>query len=152
MAQKIILKRSAVPNKVPTTIDLDLGEMGLNTYDGEMYFKKNNGAESIVKIATTNNLKTINSTNLIGTGNINVSLPTKSGVKINTDFTGNPKKTIVTFSTAFSDNNYSISITGEDARTWSIESKTASGFTINANANTGLTGNVYYIAVKHGEV
>lgn len=152
MAQKIILKRSAVPNKVPTTIDLDLGEMGLNTYDGEMYFKKNNGAESIVKIATTNNLKTINSTNLIGTGNLIVSLPTKSNVVLPEQFTGNPKKANITFTTAFSDNNYSISVIGEDSRTWVIENKSSTGFTINANANQALTGNTFYIAIKHGEV
>ena len=152
MATIIQFKRTNTANKVPTTTDITLGEICINTTDGEMFFKKDNGAESIIKLASTNNLKTVNDNNLIGTGNINVSLPTKSGVKINTDFTGNPKKTIVTFSTAFSDNNYSISITGEDARTWSIESKTASGFTINANANTELTGNVYFIATKHGEV
>lgn len=47
----IQLKRSAVPAKTPTTSDLALGEIGINTYDGSMYFKKNNGSDAIVKIA-----------------------------------------------------------------------------------------------------
>ena len=50
MANKIVIKRSNVPAKVPTTAQLDLGELALNTYDGKLYLKKNDGAESIVQI------------------------------------------------------------------------------------------------------
>lgn len=152
MPQKIILKRSSVPNKVPITSAIELGEIGMNTYDGEMYFKKDNGTETIIKIASSNNLKTINNNNIIGSGNLIVSLPTKSNVILPEQFTGNPKKAIITFTTAFSDNNYSISVIGEDSRTWVIENKSSTGFTINANANQALTGNTFYIAIKHGEV
>jgi hypothetical protein len=35
MAVNIKLKRSAVPGKIPTTSSLELGELALNTYDGE---------------------------------------------------------------------------------------------------------------------
>lgn len=35
---------------VPTTSQLDLGELAINTYDGRMYLKRNNGTESIVEI------------------------------------------------------------------------------------------------------
>ena len=51
MANTIQLKRSAVPAKVPTTGDLALGELAINTYDGNLFIKKNNGSDSIVKIA-----------------------------------------------------------------------------------------------------
>jgi hypothetical protein len=51
MAQTIKIKRSAVPGKVPTTSDLDLGELGLNTYDGKLFTKKDDGAESIVELS-----------------------------------------------------------------------------------------------------
>ena len=47
----IQLKRSAVPSKVPTTTDLSLGEIAINTYDGNMFIKKNNGSDAVVKIA-----------------------------------------------------------------------------------------------------
>lgn len=50
MANKIQVKRSAVSGKVPTTSDLDLGEIGVNTFDGKMYIKKDSGTASIVEI------------------------------------------------------------------------------------------------------
>jgi hypothetical protein len=51
MANTIKLKRSSVAGKVPTTSDLSLGELGLNTYDGKLYAKKSvSGTESIVEI------------------------------------------------------------------------------------------------------
>lgn len=50
MANKILVKRSAVASKVPTTSDLDLGEIGINTYDGKLYIKKDNGTASVVEI------------------------------------------------------------------------------------------------------
>jgi hypothetical protein len=50
MANKIQIKRSAVPGKVPTTGDLDLGELGLNTFDGKLFTKKDDGEQTIVEI------------------------------------------------------------------------------------------------------
>ena len=50
MANTIKVKRSAVPTKVPTTSDLDLGEIAVNTYDGKMYIKKDDGTPAIVQI------------------------------------------------------------------------------------------------------
>lgn len=57
-------------------------------------------------------------------------------------FTGNPKKATVTFSSALPDTNYTIKIEGGDSRVWSWESKTTTGFVINANANQPLTVDV----------
>lgn len=51
MASTIKLKRSAVAGKAPTTSDLALGELALNTYDGKLYTKKDNGTESIVELS-----------------------------------------------------------------------------------------------------
>jgi len=51
MAQTVQLKRSAVAGKVPTTSDLSLGELALNTYDGKLYTKKDNGSASIVELS-----------------------------------------------------------------------------------------------------
>ena len=50
MANTIKLRRSAVQGAVPTTAQLQLGELAINTYDGKLYLKKNNGTESIVEI------------------------------------------------------------------------------------------------------
>ncbi|MDB4507485.1 DUF4183 domain-containing protein [bacterium] len=53
MAQTIKLKRSATAGNVPSTSDLELGEVALNTTDGKMYIKKSvGGTESIVELGT----------------------------------------------------------------------------------------------------
>ena len=78
-------------------------------------------------------------------------LLTKSGQVAQGVFSGNPKKADVTFTTPFTNNNYSISIIGGDSRSWSYESKSGSGFTINANANQNLTQPVLWIAIAQGE-
>jgi len=45
----IKLRRSGVGGKIPTTAQLDLGEVALNTHDGRIYIKKSvNSVESIV--------------------------------------------------------------------------------------------------------
>lgn len=78
-------------------------------------------------------------------------LRAKSGVISAGSFTGNPKKATVAFSTAFTTTNYGVVITGEDARSWTIEGKLAAGFTASANSNTTLAGNTYWMASLYGE-
>jgi hypothetical protein len=50
MANIVKLKRSAVASAVPTTAQLDLGELAINTFDGKLFLKRNNGTETIVEI------------------------------------------------------------------------------------------------------
>jgi len=53
MAQTIKLKRSAVAGRIPSTSDLDLGEIGINTVDGKAYIKKSvSGVESVVQLGS----------------------------------------------------------------------------------------------------
>lgn len=53
MAQTIKLKRSATQGATPTTSQLALGEVAINTYDGKLYIKKDvGGTESIVEIGS----------------------------------------------------------------------------------------------------
>ena len=51
MTQLIKLKRSAISGKVPLLADLDLGELALNTFDGKLYTKKDDGTASIVELS-----------------------------------------------------------------------------------------------------
>ena len=50
MAQTIKLKRSSTEGAIPSTSSLALGEVAINTYDGKMYIKKNDGSDSVVEI------------------------------------------------------------------------------------------------------
>lgn len=50
MSTNIKLKRSAVQGKIPTTSSLELGELAINTYDGKLFLKKDNGTEAIVDV------------------------------------------------------------------------------------------------------
>jgi hypothetical protein len=59
MANVVKLKRSAVQGRNPTVSDLQLGEVALNTYDGNLFFKKDDGAQAIVQVATTNGEQTL---------------------------------------------------------------------------------------------
>ena len=54
MSQQILIKRSSVAGKTPTTVQLSLGELAINTYDGKVFLKKNVlGTESIVEVGAT---------------------------------------------------------------------------------------------------
>jgi hypothetical protein len=43
-------KRSAVSGKAPTLADLGLGELAINTFDGKLYMRKDNGTASIIEV------------------------------------------------------------------------------------------------------
>jgi hypothetical protein len=67
MSNTVKLKRSAVASKVPATTDLALGELALNTYDGNLFFKKSvSGTDSIVAVATLNGSQTLTNKTLSG--------------------------------------------------------------------------------------
>jgi hypothetical protein len=59
MANVVKLKRSAVAGKNPTTSDLEFGELAINTYDGNLFFKKNaGGTDELVTVASLVNNQT----------------------------------------------------------------------------------------------
>lgn len=87
MAQTIKLKRSATQGATPATSALELGEVAINTYDGKMFIKKDDGSESIVEIGASSGIANVvedttpqlggnldlNSSNITGTGNIDIT-------------------------------------------------------------------------------
>lgn len=58
MAQVVKLKRTAVAGKVPSVSNLELGELAINTFDGRIFFEKDNGVPSIQHVVTTNSSTT----------------------------------------------------------------------------------------------
>jgi hypothetical protein len=59
MANVVKLKRSAVSGKVPTVSQLQLGEVALNTFNGNLFFKKDDGSQSIVTVTTNDGQQTL---------------------------------------------------------------------------------------------
>jgi len=65
MSNQVLIKRSAVQSKNPATNDLSLGELALNTYDGNLFFKKSpGGVDSIVAVATLDGTQTLTNKSL----------------------------------------------------------------------------------------
>ena len=60
MATVIQFKRSSTQNSVPTTSDLALGELAVNTYHGRFYTEKNDGSAAIVEVGSNPKTLTIN--------------------------------------------------------------------------------------------
>ena len=52
MAQLVKLKRTSVEGRKPTTSNIALGELAINTFDGKIYFEKDNGSLAILEVAT----------------------------------------------------------------------------------------------------
>ena len=50
MSNTLLLKRSGVANTVPGTGNLALGELAINTFDGKLYTKIDNGVVSVVEL------------------------------------------------------------------------------------------------------
>jgi hypothetical protein len=70
MANKVVLKRSAVTGRNPTTSDLALGELAINTYDGNLFFKKDDGTASILSVATLTSTQTLTNKTLENTNTV----------------------------------------------------------------------------------
>ena len=64
-SQVVKLKRTAVEGKVPNTSNIELGELAINTYDGRIFFEKDNGTATIQQVVTTNS-QTTGSLNILG--------------------------------------------------------------------------------------
>ena len=59
MANKILIKRTGTQNRVPTTSDLDLAELAINTYDGRLFAKKTVAGNSSIVDLTENDEVTL---------------------------------------------------------------------------------------------
>lgn len=60
MATLIQFKRSSTQSAVPSTGDLSLGELAVNTYHGRFYTEKNDGSAAVVEVGSNPATLTIN--------------------------------------------------------------------------------------------
>lgn len=70
----------------------------------------------------------------------------KAGAIAPSAFSGTPSSSAITFVTPMATANYGVSVIGGDARSWTIDSKTVNGFTINSNSIVALTTSASWIA------
>jgi hypothetical protein len=93
MAQNILLKRSGVAGKTPTTSSLSVGEVAINTYDGKVFLHKSGSVDTIEQIVVTNTIVT-GSITLTQTGSfgelvVNNDVNVAGGVYVTGDIVGN---------------------------------------------------------------
>ena len=114
---------------------------GSQTIDGSLTKTLGNG--DVIQI-------TSDGSNWLVTGGIGsnvISNSVKSGNISSGLFTGLPLSYNVVFTNQFTNSNYSPVVTGGDARSWTVENITVTGFTINSNSNTSLSNTTFWIAV-----
>ena len=75
----------------------------------------------------------------------------KSGIVSGSAFSGSSRTSSVSFTKPFPNNNYSITVTGDNSRTWTISNRVSGSFTINTNSAQVLSGSVYWQAITVGE-
>ena len=66
MSQKILLRRSNLAGKVPTTASIDLGELAINTTDGRAFLKKDDGVNVTIEQLVVTGAEVTGSINLTG--------------------------------------------------------------------------------------
>jgi phage-related tail fiber protein len=132
MAQTIFLKRSSVPGKKPSTEQLGLGELAINTADGKVFLKKNDGTESVVEVGPVTSVA----------GKVGDVALTKADVGLtNVDNTADAFKTVANANTIT--NPRTISMTGDV--TWVSDPFNGSSNVTGTStlANSGVTAGTY---------
>jgi hypothetical protein len=81
-----------------------------------------------------------------GGGGTSVDNYLKAGTASIAEFAGTPYSASITFAASFASSSYSVAVMGVDARAWTVTDKATTGFTINSNSNTLLTGPVSWVA------
>jgi hypothetical protein len=77
MANQIILKRSSTAGKVPTTAQLALGELAINTHDGKIFIKKDNGVPAVVEIGGVTSVSGLTGDVVLSTADVSEDLSYK---------------------------------------------------------------------------
>ncbi len=132
MANTIVLKRSATPGKVPTTSQLALGEIAINTNDGLIYIKKDDGVTaSVVQIGGVTSVNGETGSVTIDTGDI-----TENG---NLFFTNARARAALSAGSGITYNSSTGAISTTQTLTTS-GSPTFAGLTL--TGNMGITGSI----------
>jgi hypothetical protein len=91
MAQKVLLKKSSVPGKIPQPTDLDFGELALNYAEGLLYYKTSSNTISTIgrNASTASALQTARTISLSGDVTGSVSFDGSADVTISATISAN---------------------------------------------------------------
>lgn len=165
MAQTIKLKRSATQGAVPSTSQLALGEIAINTYDGKLFIKRDGGTESIVELggdstsaySKTTFTATASQTTFAVTYTVGFVDVYLNGVKLllNTDYTANNGTSVVLTSGANTGDNVEI-IAFSGTTLLQVAEFTLDKFTYTATASqttfSGADNNTNTLAYTSGNI
>jgi len=73
-----------------------------------------------------------------------ISVHVEKGIISGSNFTGTPLIYNIIYANAYPNNIYTIGIIGEDARIWTANNRTTTGFTISSNSNQSILGMVMW--------
>jgi hypothetical protein len=122
----IKMKRSAVAAKVPTTSDLELGELAVNTRDGKLYLKKDDGTASIVEVGPVTSVA--GRTGAVSLAATDVELGTSATPQFASVDIGNASDTTVTRAAAGV-----IAVEGQNVLTTGTTQTITKGYTVTPN-------------------
>jgi hypothetical protein len=68
VTQSILLRRTNIAGKVPTTASIQLGELAVNTNDGRVFIKKDDGVNVTIEQLVVTGAEVTGSINILGSG------------------------------------------------------------------------------------
>jgi hypothetical protein len=112
-----------------------LPEISSNSYGG-VFFGNVFGSASYAESSSYTSAN-FNKAGLVTTASVSQSLITSNYIYN------------ITFDTSYESSNYAVSIAStKDLRSWTVENKTSTGFTINSNSIESLTGDVLWMTTE----
>jgi len=144
MAQTIKLKRSATQNAVPSTSALALGEIAINTYDGKIFIKKDDGSESIVTIGELSDNGVTSAkiaANAVGSSEIAGNAVTSTQIAKNAVGSSELASTGVTSGSYGSSSAIPVVTVDADGRVTSLTTASISGLSANSVTATEIAAN-----------
>jgi hypothetical protein len=143
MATPLLLKRSSVSGKTPTTASLALGELALNTYDGRAFFKYNQGSDVLREIVTLDGTQTL-SNKTIYNGLVTGTLNFADGSVQPTAYTG-PYTKVVSNTNAIVNCGY-LANTGAGSFTITLPANPTTGQFVTIADDNAFGTNPLYVA------
>lgn len=136
VTQSVLLRRSNLAAKVPTTDQLQLGELGVNTNDGRVFLKKDNGVDVTIEQIVVTNAEITGSINILGSGSFG-DVYVNNGLEVGGNATFDGDANFVGSVTA---STFSGSFVGDGSGLTNVVVSPANQFDFNEPANVGIIG------------